>query len=211
MHAELTNGTIIELVQDCQCLTHTGPHWLHMDEFTQAKNREMLARATSVSEQKLNATRAIQVHALLDHLARVEIVRLDGKFREITRRGIKRIIRPSQPREATPGIETAEPERPGRLQEPETPEAPYQRRADGHPLYYSADGTWEPMAQYALDHYGLIPEAKDGLFQDGRPDFDWWAKPSRVAGWAHSATFNRWTALVEFPNGHNVWTWPKTF
>lgn len=211
MHAESTNGTIIELTQDCACLTHTGPHWLHMDEFTQAKNRETLTRANEMAAQRLDAAQAIQCRALLDHFAKVEVLRLDDKTREMARRGIRRIIRPGQPLETTPDTEATEPEQPTKPQEPESPEAPYQRRDDGRPLYFSAKHTWQPVDQCALDAYGLIPEAKDGLFQDGRAGKDWWTVPSRVIGWSHSGTFNRWTAFVEFPDGYKVWTWPKTY
>lgn len=210
MHAELTDGTIIELTQDCACLSHTGPHWLHMDELTREKNREALDRTSKMSAQDIDAVQAIQCRALFDHFAKVEIIRLDTKLREMTSRGIKRIIRPGQPLETTPD-EPAEGPKPPSPQAPESPETPYQRRADGRPLYFSTDRAWQPIDQYALDAYGLIPEAKDGLFQDGRIGKDWWATPSRIIGWSRSTAFNCWSALVEFPDGHQVWTYPKTY
>lgn len=31
--------------QDCGCLTHTGPHWKHMDRLDRERNQAMLERA----------------------------------------------------------------------------------------------------------------------------------------------------------------------
>lgn len=32
MKARLKTGKVITLEKDCDCITHTGPHWLYMDE-----------------------------------------------------------------------------------------------------------------------------------------------------------------------------------
>ena len=46
MKALLTNGTIVTLQKDCECQTHDGPHWLHMDAMYRASNRALLAKGT---------------------------------------------------------------------------------------------------------------------------------------------------------------------
>lgn len=42
MKAKLVSGDIIDLTKDCDCITHDGPHWLHMDSLYKAKNRQYL-------------------------------------------------------------------------------------------------------------------------------------------------------------------------
>lgn len=78
----------------------------------------------------------------------------------------------------------------------------YQRTPTGYPV---------PGDQATVDAYGLIPEAIDGLFQDMRPGRATWERPKRIIHWQHSATFNRWSALVEFEDGYQTYTWPKLF
>ncbi len=43
MRARLVDGTIITLEKDCDCLTHDGPHWLHMDRLYKAMNQKHIA------------------------------------------------------------------------------------------------------------------------------------------------------------------------
>jgi len=78
MKAELTNGTTIELVKDCECLTHDGPHWVHMDRLWYERNMALLNGEWS--QQKAFA------------LASQELHRLTDKRRTMERLGIKRIV-----------------------------------------------------------------------------------------------------------------------
>lgn len=42
--AELTTGEVVELVKDCGCLVHQGPHWIDVDEMDRRSNKEILDR-----------------------------------------------------------------------------------------------------------------------------------------------------------------------
>lgn len=42
MKAMLSNGSVIELKKDCECLAHDGPHWLHTDETRRLANKKLL-------------------------------------------------------------------------------------------------------------------------------------------------------------------------
>lgn len=77
MRAELVDGSIVDLQKDCDCLTHDGPHWLHMDRVWHAMNRELLQPET--------------VQAW-DAFVKEDLARLQFKGREMERQGIKRLI-----------------------------------------------------------------------------------------------------------------------
>lgn len=77
MQAELVNGSIIELQKDCDCITHDGPHWLHMDRVWHAINQELLNIGTRMA---------------CDGFAKEDLARLQFKRREMERQGIKRLI-----------------------------------------------------------------------------------------------------------------------
>lgn len=71
MQAKLTTGKIIELKQDCSCITHTGPHWLHMNDLWRERNRSLTGLG----------------------LYQEEIRRLDEKEQYMISLGIEEIIR----------------------------------------------------------------------------------------------------------------------
>ena len=73
--AKLVDGTIIELVKDCECVHHTGPHWLHLDDLDKRRARELLDQGCT------------QAHII------VELERLDRKLFEMESRGIEEILR----------------------------------------------------------------------------------------------------------------------
>jgi hypothetical protein len=76
------------VTKDCQCITHDGPHWLHMDSYTRASNRELLDYAKKLAEEAKTAMDAHFVHVLLNRFVELEIVRLQAKERELQRLGI---------------------------------------------------------------------------------------------------------------------------
>jgi hypothetical protein len=80
MKAQLTDGSMVELVQDCDCTTHTGPHWLHMSDIERRLNEDALA-------QKPDS------ESLQQWFAHVEINRLQERARHMQWRNIVRIIR----------------------------------------------------------------------------------------------------------------------
>lgn len=82
----------------------------------------------------------------------------------------------------------------------------YQRRNDGHPLYLNSEGALVPIDNYALAHYGKIPQAIEGLFQYNLG----WQVPVTIKHWKWSTTFNRWSAFVLFDNQWEGYTYPKT-
>lgn len=80
--ARLTDGTVVELEKDCDCVTHEGPHWLHMDDVDKSLNVPLRARA--LAGESLLAIRAY---------AQVEQQRLAMKLREMESRNIAEILR----------------------------------------------------------------------------------------------------------------------
>lgn len=89
IRARLKSGEIVELKKDCGCLDsiHTGPHWLHMDDFDKAANGELIEIV------RANPTRAYYDEALIRRVAELEIVRLKEKRRQMEAAGIIEIIR----------------------------------------------------------------------------------------------------------------------
>jgi TusA-related sulfurtransferase len=75
MQAKLESGEVIELVKDCECCTHSGPHWLHMNDLWKHRNSELL-----------------QQGSLQGHIEE-ELRRLAEKEHELVSRGIVEILR----------------------------------------------------------------------------------------------------------------------
>lgn len=71
-----------------------------------------------------------------------------------------------------------------------------QRAKDGYPV--GAD-------DYLREAYGPIPDTD--LFQDHKGYG--YRKAEIIHGWQWSVTFNRWSALVTFPDGWRGYTYPK--
>lgn len=80
IQAELTDGCIVALEQDCACQTHEGPHWLHMNDVERCMNRQTV-------EHNLGNT------ALWRWYVQAECERLAALARHYARCGIARIIR----------------------------------------------------------------------------------------------------------------------
>lgn len=80
MKARLTDGTVIELVKDCGCLTHEGPHWLHMDDMYRRLNQPLRDRALAGDLLAVSA------------LATEEIARLREKRHQMESRRIVEIF-----------------------------------------------------------------------------------------------------------------------
>jgi hypothetical protein len=72
--------------KDCQCVTHDGPHWLHMDRHDKQRADDLLRWARE--NPPTDFTAAGHRHALFEHVATMELARLDAKEREMRRRGI---------------------------------------------------------------------------------------------------------------------------
>lgn len=77
MQAELMDGSIVELQKDCDCVTHAGPHWLHMDGLWRAMNQALLQPETARA---------------WDAFVNEDLARLRVKRIEMERFGIKRLI-----------------------------------------------------------------------------------------------------------------------
>lgn len=76
MKVELKSGEIVTIEKDCECITHNGPHWVHMDRTWKKMNQEM------------PATSPLTLHAR----AEAEVRRLDEKGRMMKSLGIVRLI-----------------------------------------------------------------------------------------------------------------------
>lgn len=86
-HARLVDGSIVELVKDCACITHQGPCWLRMDHLDRLANQQTL-----MSLQAQVAKRSDSWFALYDAYARTERERCREKRQEMERRGIVELL-----------------------------------------------------------------------------------------------------------------------
>lgn len=97
MRALLTNGEIVELAKDCNCITHEGPHWLHMSQIDKELNHKVLPRLQE-TESRIQRGEADYQEAqwygiALNQLAKAEARRLGELARHYERLGITRIFR----------------------------------------------------------------------------------------------------------------------
>jgi hypothetical protein len=46
VRVRLQSGKIVCLPNDCDCHTHTGPHWIHMDDMDRSLNKRLLSSET---------------------------------------------------------------------------------------------------------------------------------------------------------------------
>jgi hypothetical protein len=75
MKAITTTGDTIELVKDCDCVTHNGPHWLHMNDFDKHRNSEMLERGNYRGHIECELRRLEELEHNMTSRGIVEIVR----------------------------------------------------------------------------------------------------------------------------------------
>lgn len=87
-YARLANGAIVELRKDCECMTHKGPHWLHMDYL------DRLAAQKLFMDCRSSRTPAVCYDAYI----REELTRVRAKRQEMTQQGIEELLweRPEQ-------------------------------------------------------------------------------------------------------------------
>jgi hypothetical protein len=93
MKARLTTGEVVELEKDCTCLDeiHTGPHWLHMDDFDFRRNADLVKQADAIDARDRIAF--MRKEALLNRAFQFEVARLAEKERGMKNRCIEGIIR----------------------------------------------------------------------------------------------------------------------
>lgn len=85
MKALLTNGQIVELPKECNCVTHDDPHWLHMDSFVRNQNASFYDRIKLSNDP-------MWVEAALNSLSIGEDNRLKEKLFNMNRLNIERLI-----------------------------------------------------------------------------------------------------------------------
>ncbi|MCX7100987.1 MAG: hypothetical protein NTX38_05710 [Methylobacter sp.] len=78
MQARLKDGSIVDLLKDCSCVTHEGPHWIHADNLYREANKLLLNTCTRLA----SAGFAIE-----------EQVRLQRKLQIMNAKGIVEILR----------------------------------------------------------------------------------------------------------------------
>lgn len=83
--ARFADGSVRPLPPDCDCTTHEGPHWLHMDRLDREANRRRLAELREAPPS------AWAVVALCD-LAQAECRRLRERLRQMAARNIVEIL-----------------------------------------------------------------------------------------------------------------------
>lgn len=83
MRLRLTDGRIVpaDSLHDCGCITHSGPHWLHMDQMWKQANAELKARGTTL--------------ALMGFIQE-EQARLAEKLQQMTVNGVAEVL-PDEP------------------------------------------------------------------------------------------------------------------
>lgn len=64
---------LLNLSQDCDCTTHDGPHWLHMDKLMFEKNLQILKRKPSASLESVK----------FSAFTMQESIRMKNKLREL--------------------------------------------------------------------------------------------------------------------------------
>jgi hypothetical protein len=97
-HARLTDESVVELLKDCGCVTHEGPHWLHYDHLIRAQNRRLLVR---LQAQAAAPTDVGSWAVLCDAYAREELARLREKRQEMEQRGIVELLHTEEVRHAS--------------------------------------------------------------------------------------------------------------
>jgi len=82
MRARLRDGRVIELAKDCDCSTHSGPHWLHADRLWLEGNRALLRPEGDPTRSMLGCF----------GFAREEAARLAEKARQLRMHGVEEIF-----------------------------------------------------------------------------------------------------------------------
>lgn len=75
------------LERDCDCVTHTNPHWLHMNDFEWNANLNLLEKAVSLVFSK----QGYYIEAFLRRFCELEARRLHEKAHYMTLNGMDRI------------------------------------------------------------------------------------------------------------------------
>lgn len=75
------------LERDCDCVTHTNPHWLHMNDFDWSANLNLLEKAVSMVASK----HVDYIEAFMRRFCELEARRLQEKAHYMTLYGIERI------------------------------------------------------------------------------------------------------------------------
>jgi hypothetical protein len=95
IRARLNTGEVVELRKDCGCLDeiHSGPHWLHMNDFRRRQNEGAIRSAIDRAEKSGDIIAIMQAQALIHKVGAEEIARLEEKERMMRHAGIEEIIR----------------------------------------------------------------------------------------------------------------------
>lgn len=94
--AKLTDGTIIKLEHDCECITHRNPHWVHMDNLRRQANQSLFDRLKRAIESANHQDAVLASQAF----AQEELRRLREKRWHMEKLGIVELIQ--EPDDETP-------------------------------------------------------------------------------------------------------------
>ena len=77
---KLADGSIVDAVKDCDCITHAGPHWLHMDALTARLNAPLATAGglAPISYSQNELARLREKRYQMERQGIVEILRLEG-------------------------------------------------------------------------------------------------------------------------------------
>ncbi len=95
IRAKLITGEVVELKKECGCLDeiHSGPHWLHMNDFRRRQNEVAIKSALDRAEKSGDIISIMQARALIHKVSAEEIARLEEKERMMRQAGVEEIIR----------------------------------------------------------------------------------------------------------------------
>lgn len=77
--------------KDCRCVTHDGPHWLHMDEMERGQASALLARVRERTQSPLDIFDGAVLTGAMREIAEMEERRLSAKLAKMQALGIDSI------------------------------------------------------------------------------------------------------------------------
>lgn len=102
--ARVKTGQIVPLRKDCECVTHTGPHWLHVSDCARKANAPLLAQGSALSLRGFAIEESMRLGELRRAFERegietlltagdVDLLRAGGEAIDLSRPGLRPAIK----------------------------------------------------------------------------------------------------------------------